>query len=98
MAEHQERPTITVSVAFVADGETFWREFRVPPGTTVIEAVERSGVLQRFPDWDLDSLKLGIFAKPVKADRPLEDGDRIELCRPLRATTQDAHNETGDSG
>ncbi|MCG5530511.1 RnfH family protein [Halorhodospira halochloris] len=80
-----EQSTIRVSVAYVEHGEHFWREFSLPAGSTALDAVTHSGVQQRFPAADPQQLKLGIFGKPVKPDRELEEGDRVELYRPITA-------------
>ena len=55
----------------------------VRPGTTVREAVARSGVLQGRPA--SADLRFGIFGRQVSPERPLADGDRIEVYRPLLA-------------
>ncbi|MFP4129818.1 MAG: RnfH family protein [Halorhodospira sp.] len=80
-----EAPRIYVSVAYVEGAEHFWRGLEVPAGTTAAQAVAESGLQQRFPHLDLQQLKLGVFSKPVKADRELEDGDRVEVYRPIIA-------------
>lgn len=55
------------------------------PGITVREAIDRSGVLMRFPEIDLAINKVGIFGKLAKLDQPLVSGDRVEIYRPLIA-------------
>ena len=55
------------------------------PGMTVREAIDRSGVLARFPEIDLAINKVGIFGKLAKLDQPLVSGDRVEIYRPLIA-------------
>lgn len=55
----------------------------VGPGTTVRDAVARSGVLQGRPD--SAELSFGIFGRRVSPERQLADGDRIEVYRSLRA-------------
>ncbi len=82
--------TIRVSVAYVEGAEHFWQAFDVPAGTTAGEAIAHSGVDRRFPHVDTSALKLGIFSKPVRADRILEDGDRVELYRPITADPETA--------
>lgn len=57
----------------------------VEAGTTVAEAIRRSGILQRCPGIDLDHNRVGIFSKPAAPDDMVADGDRIEIYRPLRA-------------
>ena len=55
----------------------------VPPGTTVEQAIRRSGILERFPEIDLSSNPVGIFSRKVSLQDPVSAGDRIEIYRPL---------------
>ena len=58
----------------------------LPEGSTVMQAVEASGLLQKYPEIEPGGLnKLGVFAKLVKADAVLRDRDRVEIYRPLIA-------------
>jgi hypothetical protein len=65
----------------------------MPEGTTARQAVERSGILQRFPEIDLDQVNLGIFGQVVSPDAGLRDGDRVEIYRPLIAEPKQARRE-----
>lgn len=47
------------------------------------QAIERSGVLAEFPEIDLGRNRVGIYGKLVALDSPLEEGDRVEILRPL---------------
>jgi putative ubiquitin-RnfH superfamily antitoxin RatB of RatAB toxin-antitoxin module len=49
----------------------------------VNDAIQSSGILKRFPAIDLEKQKTGIFGKFVKLDAVLQDGDRVEIYRPL---------------
>ena len=51
--------------------------------TTVREAILKSGILEYYPELDLDSLTVGIFSKKVKLSATLKAGDRVEIYRPL---------------
>jgi putative ubiquitin-RnfH superfamily antitoxin RatB of RatAB toxin-antitoxin module len=62
----------------------------VGEGATVEAAIRRSGILERFPEIDLEQNKVGIFSKPCKLDQPLRAGDRIEIYRPLIADPKEA--------
>jgi putative ubiquitin-RnfH superfamily antitoxin RatB of RatAB toxin-antitoxin module len=62
----------------------------VEEATTARQAVERSGILQRFPEIDLARADLGIFGRVVSPDTPLRDGDRVEIYRPLIADPKQA--------
>ena len=76
--------TLHVSVVYIED-EPFLRHFQLPAGSTVQDALDHSGVLKRFPQIDLELQKVGIYGKPATLDTPFEDGDRIELYRPITA-------------
>ena len=58
---------------------------QLPAGATLRQAVEASGLLQKYPEIDLAKNKLGVFAKLSKPDTPLRNGDRVEIYRPLIA-------------
>jgi len=62
----------------------------LPRGKTALDAVRASGILERHPELDRRSLKLGIFGKAVAADAPLADGDRVEIYRPLALDPKEA--------
>ena len=62
---------------------SFVLPLHVDPGTTIAVAVERSGVLDRFPELRASALNYGVFGRVVTADYVLRPGDRIELLRPL---------------
>jgi putative ubiquitin-RnfH superfamily antitoxin RatB of RatAB toxin-antitoxin module len=64
--------------------------FEVAEGTTVRLAVQRSGILQRYPDIDLASGDFGVFGKVVPPATVLRDGDRVEIYRPLIANPKQA--------
>ncbi|MDH3451518.1 MAG: RnfH family protein [Gammaproteobacteria bacterium] len=57
---------------------------RVPPGTTALTAVRRSGMLQHHPELAADTLELGVFGNAVALDYAVQQGDRVEIYRPLQ--------------
>ncbi|MBF0176994.1 MAG: RnfH family protein [Magnetococcales bacterium] len=57
-------------------------EFEANDGITAAEAVERSGIMKKFPQITLESNKLGIFSKIVEPGQVLVAGDRVEIYRP----------------
>nr|WP_237332878.1 RnfH family protein [Zobellella iuensis] len=58
---------------------------KVPAADTVRQVIEQSGILQQYPEIDLDTDMVGVFGRQVKLGQPLHDGDRIEIYRPLLA-------------
>jgi uncharacterized protein len=78
-------PYITVEVAYALPKQQKLIQVFVEKGSTMMEAVQQSGILNEFPDIDLAENKLGIFGKAIKkaASYQLKPGDRIEIYRPL---------------
>lgn len=67
----------------------------LPAGATVRQAIEASGVLQKYPEIDLAKNKFGVFAKLAKPDAPLRDRDRVEIYRPLIADPKEVRKQRG---
>lgn len=75
---------ITVEVAFAKNAEEqFLVAIQITKDSTVAQAIELSGVLQKYPEIDLSTTKIGIFSKIVSLSDLLKNGDRIEIYRPL---------------
>jgi putative ubiquitin-RnfH superfamily antitoxin RatB of RatAB toxin-antitoxin module len=74
-----------IAVVYANPKRQFWTTVDVPEGSKVQDAIDRSSVLRQFPEIDLATQKVGVFSKVVGLDSPLEDGDRIEIYRPLTA-------------
>ena len=65
----------------------------LPPGGTVRAAIEGSGVLQDHPHIDLVRDRVGVYGKLVGLDDVLEEGDRVEILRPLVADPKAARRQ-----
>ncbi len=70
----------------------------LPEGSTVRQAIERSGLLEEFPEIDLGKNKLGIWNKLAKADAVLRDQDRVEIYRPLIADPKEVRRQRAAEG
>jgi putative ubiquitin-RnfH superfamily antitoxin RatB of RatAB toxin-antitoxin module len=55
----------------------------LPAGTSAWQAVEASGLVAGRADLDPSRLGVAIFGRLVGRGQPLEDGDRVEILRPL---------------
>lgn len=53
-------------------------------GSTAGDAIEASGLRSRFAGIEIRPDRIGVFSKPCAPDRVLDDGDRVEIYRPLR--------------
>jgi len=74
--------TIVVGVAWVAPGVEQLVHVELPAGATAGDAVGASGLVTGA-DTAPVGLSLAIFGERAERDTLLEDGDRVEICRPL---------------
>lgn len=94
---------ITVEVAYALPQRQQLTTLQVAPGTTAYEAVQQSGIVQMFPDIDLENAKMGIFGqalgtkglKPPK-EHVLQAGDRVEIYRPLIADPKEVRKRRAE--
>jgi uncharacterized protein len=87
-----------VAVAYVGVTEQFLRSLEVAPGTRLRAAIEQSGVLAKCPEIDLALYKVGVYGKLQDLDRVLEDGERVEIYRPLIADPRQARKRRAEEG
>ena len=60
------------------------------PTLRVIDAIHQSGLLEEFPEINTAQPAVGIFGRKVSLDTLLNEGDRVEIYRPLECSPQDA--------
>ncbi|MEQ8515652.1 MAG: RnfH family protein [Chromatocurvus sp.] len=76
--------TLAVEVAYALPDRQRILRIEVNPGTTALEAVRQSAIEEEFPELTVDERSpLGIFGQAVPASQVLENGDRVEIYRPL---------------
>lgn len=88
------RSEIDIVVAYSpAAREVCELPLRVPAGTTLAQALQASGLAQRFADLDLAHAPLGIWGRKAGREQVLRDQDRVEVYRPLRVDPKVARRE-----
>lgn len=85
--------TLPVVVSYATARAEFLRPLDVAPGTTIGQAIEASGVLAAFPDINLVTQPVGIFARKKTLETVLRAHDRIEIYRPLVADPKDSRRK-----
>lgn len=70
----------------------------LPAGTTALEAAQQSGLTTRYPEIDLAQQPFGIRGKRVEPGRVLEEGDRVEILRPLTADPKETRRRLAAKG
>lgn len=90
--------SIAVEVVYALPQRQELIHLKLPAGSTVQQAVEASGLMQKYPEIDLAKNKLGIFGKLSKLDTQLRDRDRVEIYRPLIADPKEVRKKRADEG
>ena len=75
--------SVWVEVAFATPRKQRVLRVEVPTGCTVAQAIERSGIRQEFPGMQVDAGAVGVFSRKVPMEHVLQEGDRVEIYRPL---------------
>lgn len=89
---------IMVEVAYALPKQQLIIPIMVADGTTAEAAIRASGILEKFPDINLENNKIGIFGKLTKLDSVLRDMDRIEIYRPLIADPKEIRRQRAAEG
>ncbi|MCY1263271.1 Protein RnfH [compost metagenome] len=90
-----ETRSIAVEVVYALPDRQRLLRLTVPYGTSVRQAVVASGIAREFPEIDVQHCPLGIFGKAVAApeQRVLEEGERVEIYRPLIADPKEVRKQ-----
>ena len=90
--------SINVEVAYAEPDKQLILPVNIDQGTTVGGAIVQSGMMMHFPDLDIENSKVGIFGKVTKMTTILQDGDRVELYRPLIADPKEVRRQRAAEG
>ena len=93
-----ESGKINIEVVYALKDQQLVIPLQVKEGTTLEEAIKQSGILQHFPEIDLNEHKVGIYSKLSKLDQPLRDHDRVEIYRPLIADPKQIRKQRAAEG
>lgn len=84
------RPDLRVTVVYCAPGCEDLTEVTLPAGATVADAIGASRLLDRRPDVAAAGPDVGIWGRACTLTQRLQDGDRVELYRPLTVDPKEA--------
>lgn len=94
---------INVEVAYALPQKQVLKALAVAPGTTALQAIEHSGILQDFPEIDTNSDSIGVFSQVLGTkglDEPavyqLQPMDRVEIYRPLIADPKEVRRRRAE--
>ncbi len=89
-------PDISVEVVYALPDKQYLRSVKLNEGATVEQAINASGLLSLRKDIDLSSNKVGIFSRAVKLGDVVQDGDRVEIYRPLIADPKELRRQRAE--
>lgn len=87
---------ISIEVAFALPEKQSLISTKVSPGSTVLDAIRQSGILDSYPEIDIKSSAVGIWNRVCKLDTELSDGDRVEIYRPLIADPKEVRKRRAE--
>jgi uncharacterized protein len=90
--------SIQVEVTYARPERQDVIELKLPEGSTIGQAIEASGLLQRYPELDLAKLKVGVYGKLGRVDTVLRERDRVEIYRPLIADPKEVRKQRAAEG
>ncbi len=76
---------VSVEVVYALPERQYLKTVRLAQGSSVEQAIIASGLLELRREIDLKINKVGIYSRPVKLGDEVNDGDRVEIYRPLIA-------------
>jgi hypothetical protein len=82
--------SVRVQVVYATPECQHLYEVRIQRGATVRVAIVESGIAEDFPEVPFGDYALGIFGERVDGSTVVNDGDRIEIYRPLIADAKES--------
>lgn len=74
---------LTVEVAYALPEKQCILSVEVEEGSTIADVIQRSGIFEIFPGLENNYQQVGIFGKKRELSDKVQQGDRIEIYRPL---------------
>ncbi|NQY27547.1 MAG: RnfH family protein [Piscirickettsiaceae bacterium] len=87
---------ITVELAYALPDEQVILSLDVDDNCTVEDVINRSGILETYPQINLETDKVGIFGKMCKLNASLRNKDRIEIYRKLIADPKESRRQKAE--
>lgn len=81
---------LEIEIVFAAPNSQVLLAVSLPADATVADAIQSSRIQERFPDYPLDSLPVGIWGRVVSLEQKLQAGDRVEIYRELEIDPMEA--------
>lgn len=93
--------TIKVSIVYATREKQWIYNAIVDRGTSAQELLQESGFLEEVDalmSACLSDIELGVFSQKIAHDHLLEEGDRVEIYRPLTADPKEVRRQLAKMG
>lgn len=87
---------VNIEVVYALPEKQVLLALKVASGSSIEQALQQSGVLRRFPELDLATMKVGIYSRIVPLTTALAGGERIEIYRPLTADPREMRRKRAE--
>ncbi|EPL9570241.1 RnfH family protein [Providencia rettgeri] len=87
---------INIEVVYALPEKQFLLSVKVAEGSTIEDAIVASGILALRDDIDLKKNKVGIYSRPAKLSDTVQDGERVEIYRPLLADPKELRRKRAE--
>ena len=85
--------SVNIEIVFALPGDTTVIPITVRNGCTVEDAIKASGITKIAPDIIIDKDNVGIFNNTVSLGDTVNEGDRVEIYRPLIADPKETRRK-----
>ena len=92
-AVNPDSTELTVEIVLALPHCAIRRQLRLDSGVTAGHAMGVAALDPAFADIDLKNCTYGIFGRIARGDETLQNGDRLEIYRPLAADPKNARRE-----
>jgi putative ubiquitin-RnfH superfamily antitoxin RatB of RatAB toxin-antitoxin module len=72
-----------IEIVYAEQQRSIVKSLNVAPGALLGDALNLAALDEDFQGLDLANAAVGIYGSVASRDRPLKEGDRIEIYRPL---------------
>jgi len=93
MTAKDDQQNIQVEVVLAMADRQELVGLEVAVGTTLAEAITQSGLAGMFEGFELDLANVGVFGRKTSPEQILQDGDRVEIYRPLIADPKEVRRQ-----
>lgn len=88
---------MNIEVVYALPNTQTVHRIELESGATVADALRAVSGIPPFVDLELEEHAVGVFGEPVDLNRPLLDGDRVEIYRKLAVDPKEARRLRADS-